>query len=373
MNKILSGLPPDDFVSKGTSSSSGDISAKLNNQQILLEDQPTLLSPQQFVPVLQDLDAVTASLSSPAKTKPNTTTPPYSFQTNNIDEGRLPEMQRLKKQLDAANSRIASQEAELAQTHVMKHTVDQAMGPSSVTDPCNYTLLEKITDNPHNAFRTSQSSDVTPDSWISLEDTCSDVSNPVPLDSFNQNDCVWNGSFRYSLGLGVSGNKNCTDNVLSTGYSLTATDFGHNWNCPTDIQEFIPRPVYMPSNRILPGPGSPSYGFNNCLTDDLPRYEYDSYDCCFPRLKREGPCFTPQASPWATFSSATPLNVLGGTNKPLPPYHGISINTTGSPYQTETIGTSLSPTAPEFTSASTSSGVWDMTVSKINVFHLFLF
>jgi hypothetical protein len=36
---------------------------------------------------------------------------------------------RLKQELLAANSKIALQEQELAQTRVIKHTLDQALGP----------------------------------------------------------------------------------------------------------------------------------------------------------------------------------------------------------------------------------------------------
>jgi hypothetical protein len=74
--------------------------------------------PSQVTPILK-------SLPTPYTTVPHQS---YSQEDNTV------ELRRLKQELLAANSKIALQEQELAQTRMIKHTLDQALGPPSEAD-----------------------------------------------------------------------------------------------------------------------------------------------------------------------------------------------------------------------------------------------
>jgi hypothetical protein len=97
--------------------------------------------PSQVTPILK-------SLSAAYTTDPHQ---PYGQDDN------TGELRRLKQELLAAKSKIALQEQELAQTRVIKHTLDQALGPPSDADFGSREIREQSIGSLQNIFHESNS------------------------------------------------------------------------------------------------------------------------------------------------------------------------------------------------------------------------
>lgn len=113
--------------------------AKLSEQQILLAKQKSALSP---APDLNKKVEETSQVKDDSSASSTLLTPAsgsFGHRSSPTSEGEetvkieAAEMARLKKELDAAKNQIARQKQELDQTRVIKHTFDQAIGPSSDT------------------------------------------------------------------------------------------------------------------------------------------------------------------------------------------------------------------------------------------------
>ena len=104
---------------------------KLSEQQAILAKQKAAMSSgfnegdQARHQVSSDSSAILTPTSDVAS-KSN-----KAFNADSIGKMEDVELDRLKKELDAAKNEIARQKYELDQNRVIKHTVDQAMGPSS--------------------------------------------------------------------------------------------------------------------------------------------------------------------------------------------------------------------------------------------------
>ena len=96
------------------------------------------------------------------------------------------ELLRLKQELHVANSKIALQEQELAQTRVIKHTLDQALGPPSDTDLGSGEVTEQTICNLQDALNTSSyTMNQYRDSWNEQEDEQSDASDSFSGAAYN--------------------------------------------------------------------------------------------------------------------------------------------------------------------------------------------
>ena len=141
--------------------------AKLSEQQVVLAKQKSALSPApessikvEEAPHGKDDSSASSTLLTPASGSFGH----HSSPTSEGDETlkvEAAEMARLKKELDAAKNQIALQKQELDQTRVIKHTFDQAIGPSSDTaasPQMNLTETTNIFSNPSRPFSQAQSS-----------------------------------------------------------------------------------------------------------------------------------------------------------------------------------------------------------------------
>src|SRR5947207_1802843 len=160
MDKILAKLSPKEhsFVEKPPVND--DMLTSLSEQQGLLGKHQQLLNANDLAAPFQMDDINSSSASSPLTPELNScpmVLPADLPQNEAIVEEKVNtiEMLRLKQELVAANSRIALQEQELAQTRVIKHTLDQAMGPPSEVDFGGREITEQTISNLQSAFNAS--------------------------------------------------------------------------------------------------------------------------------------------------------------------------------------------------------------------------
>ncbi|EEP79227.1 conserved hypothetical protein [Uncinocarpus reesii 1704] len=253
---------------------------------------------------------------------------------NKIDKE---EVVRLQQELMAANSRIAMQEQELAQTRVIKHTLDQAMGPPSEIDFGGREVTEQTLSTLQHAFNNSS---VRPfnnqrqEFWLNQDDAQSEISEAVSAGGYNQPRGIWNNP-----------NANVTG---FRDFNMTgATNFSPNWGNQLTRQASL-----MPNQRIASGPGSPPYEQAQPFPQGLRR--------SVTQVNRGPSCFPPQSSPWGTFTPAASSNVGTRVMNQQVGVQGGMFNV--APYQPRPIGTPLSPTAAEFTSFN--SGSWTPTTNS---------
>src|SRR5699024_3712755 len=115
------------------------------------------------------------------------------------------EVLRLKQELLAANSKIALQEQELAQTRVMNHTLDQALGSPSEVDFNGREVSEQTISQLQNAFNASNGVfSQFHDTWNGQEDSRSDVSDALSSGAYNKAQGFWVAPPQQPFGMSVN-------------------------------------------------------------------------------------------------------------------------------------------------------------------------
>jgi hypothetical protein len=192
MEKLLAKLSPKPQSSPFKSVENREILTKLSEQQALLEQQNHLLtSNSASIEDHVDRDKNSA-------VKPLTSTLEISHATEPKDNAcfapntETSEVLRLKKQLLAANSKLALQEQELAQTRVMKHTLDQALGTPSEADFNGREVTEHTISHLQSAFNASSSNFTQPhEGWNTHDDSQSDVSETLSAGAYSRARGFW--------------------------------------------------------------------------------------------------------------------------------------------------------------------------------------
>ncbi|KAJ5619557.1 hypothetical protein N7510_003541 [Penicillium lagena] len=277
------------------------------------------------------------ALASTSPSSQNTSTPDLLPPQDIADTS---ELLRLKQELLAANSKIACQEQELAQTRVIKHTLDQALGPPSEVDfGGGHEITEQTTSHLQNAFNASNPTTFTQvqDPWHAQDDSQSDISDALSAGAYNRTRGLWSQHGQQSLGVGTNGTAfDNTYEALPGSSNSLGQDPTRFWGSST----FASRGA-LPSHRVFSGP---SYGFQSR-----------------PLVSIFG-LFQLQISALVESSPKEPAARL--RFQPLPLF-GVGFLTDLSqlgvypiPYQTPSVGTPLSPTATEFTSASSNATSW---------------
>jgi hypothetical protein len=257
----------------------------------------------------------------------------------------------------AANSRIAMQEEELAQTRVIKHTLDQVMGTPSEADFGGREVTEQTLSNLQTAFNAGSRPAVQRrDIWVShlQEDARSDISDGLSASGYNQARGYWNNASQSSVRTNIPFN---SDNGVSfTGTATIGAPSYHGQG------NFTANP------RGVEAPGSPpAYGFDSRYgTDNTSNFQVAGGRRGITQPNRGGSCFPPQNSPWGTFAPMAPGggNVRGAGQQQFVSYSPAPMLPGQVAYQPRPIGTPLSPTAAEFTSFNASSTAWSTSVSR---------
>ncbi|EDN09765.1 conserved hypothetical protein [Histoplasma mississippiense (nom. inval.)] len=349
LDQILAKLSPKGGVSVQQPSTDDEILAKLSEHQTLLEQQQQILIDKHMRSTSQNEGANTY-LHLSSGNSPNSVDNTSS--KSNDDKVDDIEMLRLKRELMAANSRIALQEQELAQTRVIKHTLDQALGPPSEADFGGREITEHTISSLQNVFNSStRPYNQRQDSWATQDDAHSDISDALSAGAFNRARGIWNNAHPPSLknAVGIYDKPYCEPTPL--GSPTVTADPGRNWAGRLSQPGFGGQhPGYIAGQRVLSGPGSPTFGFDSRFAGEQAQYlQAPGNRRSSAQLNRGGSCFPPQNSPWGTFSTVAPggPTMRAVSNQHVSAYPGMFPGP--GQYQQRPIGTPLSPTAAEFT------------------------
>ncbi|EED15109.1 Pumilio-family RNA binding repeat domain protein [Talaromyces stipitatus ATCC 10500] len=280
---------------------------------------------------------------------------------NNVTPGNngvdADEMLRLQRELIAANSRIAQQEQELAETRVIKHTLDQALGPPSEAEFVDRETSQQNVRDVQAVFHTSAKGfNQEHDPWMQ-EDATSEMSESFSAGAYNANRHLWGFPSQTAFGIqgaekayhGPSPVVQSVQDPVSSPWAASATNTGMTGSA-------VP-----PQQRIFSGPSAALDG------RFAPEQSYVGGISLGPRrsvsqMNRAPAYFQPMPSAWAAFNTAVTNNAA--TKAPLSPtfnaYQQVGLVPIPQ-YQPRPIGTPLSPTAAEFTSSSSGPAPWHGT------------
>ncbi|KAJ5176460.1 Armadillo-like helical [Penicillium canariense] len=280
-------------------------------------------------------------------------------------DNKMVELIRLKQELLAANSKIALQEQELAQNRVIKHTLDQALGPPSEAETGSREITEQTINSLQNAFNASNPSfGQFQDTWNSQEDSRSDVSDALSSGAYSRARGLWSQNGQPSFG--ISTQDPAFDKIygeLLQGAHPVAQDSGRFWGTsPVCPAAFAP-PGAFPPHRILSGPSNSGYGFYQRPPGEQSR----SFQAPNPGPRRSltqggrgGPIFSAQSTTWSSLNSGPPSDPA--PKSPVSPTRSSSafqpFGMYPVPYHARPGATTLSPTASEFTTANSNVPPW---------------
>ncbi|KAH1403615.1 hypothetical protein KXX25_008689 [Aspergillus fumigatus] len=264
IKKLLAKLSPKPQSSPFKPVEDREILTKLSEQQALLEQQNHLLaSTSASIEDHVDRDKNSA-------VKPLTSTLKASHATGNIDNAclaptntEMSEVLRLKKELLAANSKLALQEQELAQTRVIKHTLDQALGTPSEADFSGREVTEHTISHLQSVFN-APSSNFTQshEGWNTHDDSQSDVSEALSTGTYSGARGFWFPQTQQVFGMHM--NAQAGERAFGEHVSLSSNTFGPEanrfWTNPT--ASISMNGSFQP-HRVLSGP---SFGTCNSTT-----------------------------------------------------------------------------------------------------------
>ncbi|KAJ5794432.1 hypothetical protein N7457_001031 [Penicillium paradoxum] len=333
----------------------------LNGQTSDLDRILAKLSPKMIPPTRSDIDRSSASSqNTPATTLPASTLPEGT--NSYTQEDRAVELLRLKQELIAANSKIALQEQELAQTRVIKHTLDQTIGPSSESDFGSREITEQTISHLQNAFNASSSAfGHFQDAWGGQDDSQSDISDPLSTGPYNRSRGLWVQNepvIEREYGESLSGTS-----------SSASQDPNRFWGA-SNVYPPFGGPSSLQSQRVHSGSSTGPCGFYTRPIGEQMAYPPGSVPGSrrsIPQSSRGGSLFPIQSTPWGEFVSGssnepTPKSPTSPEKRPPSTFQQVGLYSVPS-YLPRPIGSPLSPTATEFTGANTNESTWTNSMS----------
>ncbi|RAK94588.1 pumilio-family RNA binding repeat protein [Aspergillus costaricaensis CBS 115574] len=288
------------------------------------------------------------------------------------------EVLRLKQELLVANSKIALQEQELAQTRVIKHTLDQALGPPSETD-FNGDITEQTISNLQSALNSSNPAySQFQDGWNAQDDSQSDMSDALSAGAYNRSRGYWNTPTQQVCSTALSApiiERSYGEPISLPSATSLGGDSNRFWgNSGTNTS--VPGHDALRSNRVFSGPSSGGYTLDTKLPEEQVRFLEGpglGPRRSITQASRNGPYFQPQSSAWSAFTPGSsgphgprsPVNRSNNTYQhvglfPIPQYHQ------------RPVGTPLSPTATEFTASNPSATQWSTSVAGGNTHQTYI-
>ncbi|KKK16549.1 pumilio-family RNA binding repeat protein [Aspergillus ochraceoroseus] len=359
IDRLLAKLSPKPQPADSKTTSTQKILSKLSEQQLLLDKQKHLLTTNKVVSTSHGGHDRCSSL------------PPQSdsFQISGTAEtsglealdAETSEVLRLKQELLAANSKIALQEQELAQTRVIKHTLDQALGPPSEADFNGREITEQTISNLQSAFNASiPTSNLFQDGWNAQDDSHSDVSDALSAGAYNRARGFWAPPTQQAYGMSVNTDKPYNDTLPLPGNSF-GQESGRFWGNSTAGPSIAGNSSFQP-HRVLSGPSTAPCNFDTSFSEEQGRYiQGPGFGPRHPaaQASRAGPCFPVQSSPWPTFASSSSDNngARSPSSKQNSNYQQVGLYPI-PPYHQRPAASPLSPTASEFTNPNANSVPW---------------
>jgi hypothetical protein len=268
------------------------------------------------------------------------------------------EMLRLQRELIAANSRIAQQEQELAESRVIKHTLDQALGPPSEAefvdrDTAHHNIRDLQTAFNSSATGFKQEHDI----WMQ-DDAHSDVSEPFSAGAYNANRNLW--GLASQAAFGIQGTEKAYHGASHGVQDPSSHPWTHSANNTSMTASAVPQQqrIFSGPSPALDGRFAGEHFYMGGVSPGLRR--------SVSQMNRAPAYFQPVPSTWAAFNNAVTNNVAA--KAPLSPtfnaYQQVGLIPIPQ-YQPRPIGTPLSPTAAEFTSNTSGPNPWPATSVSI--------
>lgn len=273
------------------------------------------------------------------------------------------EVTKLKRELEAANSRIARMDQELHQTRITKHTVEQALGPSDEADDNFHCVTEHlVTTEPSRVINFS--SDIPfPQNGRDFSFDKSSTLSPVSYESFTdgQRDGVKTGAMPFmNPPFGTSRMFSASwDPLGPPTWSNQDGPYGfgtsrNQASAPQPHRSFQFRPDSFAGNPSMMLPGNNSFAFEGGFRRNHGQNSRPG--------SAMGQSFNNNHNTsWTSYST-------GMSNTPAfsPPLTPMSYQSMNTGYQPRPNGTPLSPTALEFSANALSSGLSGFASSPWN-------
>lgn len=343
--------------------------AKLSEQEAVMNTQREALKGGGDIALARTLEYINNSSSSvpitPANESVSVSTAPTAPTTSPpsiAGEGTstAPEdVASLKAALELAKGKIARMDAELAQTRITKHTIDQAIGGASEADfPLN---TQALADRLHQLPPVVRPQAQRDNSWAAPEDGHSDTSDALSATGFNRARAAWNSGAKPAF-QGMQGPM-----PMTSFEQPSAALAAGQWMNRSYGQPFVEAPMsYAPpgfrNDRLMPEPDllMPQPPRRN----QLGRFNNRSSASSYPYASSSASSFD-GFTPSSTSYGPGPGGMGGLPIMPGPMNMNMasSVGMYGG-YQPQPIGTPLSPHAPEFTS----STAWKNEVSTSDLF-----
>lgn len=338
--------------------------AKLSEQQAILEKQKQALGSAEENATQHDrAESITSSVPLTPATDVFDVTP--DTEANDEEETiklDAAEMLRLKRELDAARDKIARQEQELSQTRVIKHTLDQVMGPPSGPDA---TIRGNSTErNIGNLGFNASSRPVMArqDNFVVPDDARSDISDALSAGAYNRGQNIWSSPARHGFQYGLSG-------LTEQSYQQPAPNWGQSAARPwgtRNMTQGLPALVTQQQQlqqRTFSSPPSPASVNGGGIFNESDHYQGgQGLRRANTQNNRTSSAFAqPRNNGYDIFGgSVTSADVMSSVSS----YQPMGMFQNPMAYQPRPIGTPLSPTAAEFTTGHISANPWNVAVKS---------
>ncbi|RAK80466.1 Pumilio-family RNA binding repeat protein [Aspergillus fijiensis CBS 313.89] len=357
MERILARLSPKPQPSEAKLPVDQSLFSRIPSEQHLLKRHSHHMFDDETNPDFSDdhtdLDKSPSSL--PSGEIPRTSTDLVETEPSQAVHIDMAEVLRLKQELLAANSTIALQEQELAQTRVIKHTIDQALGPPSEAEFNGREVTEQTIANLQSAFKASQTGFTSiQDGWNTQDDSQSDMSDALSAGAYNRNRAFWTSATQQAMSTNMSPIK---ERPYGEPFRLPCNspyseDSNRFWT-GSSTNSCVPSHDVFQSHRVFSGPASGSFTLDSNIPEEQARYLQapgPGPRRSFTQNSRGGPCFPSHGTPWPAAFASSPESTLSRS----------SIERSNGAYQQQVamypihtyhqrpIGTPLSPTATEF-------------------------
>ena len=339
--------------------------AKLSEQQAILEKQKQALGSAEENATQHDrAESIASSVPLTPATDVFDVTP-ATEENDEEDTIKLDatEMLCLKRELDAARDKIARQEQELSQTRVIKHTLDQAMGPPSGADAnVRGNVIERTIGNLNGFNASSRPMMARQDNFVISDDARSDVSDALSAGTYNRTQNIWSSPARPGFQYGLPG-------LTEQSYQQPASNWGQAAARPwgtRNMTQGLPGLVaqqQLLQQRTFSGPPSPASGNGIGVFNESNHYQggqglrrgntqNNRTSSAFAQSRNNGyDLFGGSVTSVDAMSSVSSYQPMGMFQNPMT-------------YQPRPIGTPLSPTAAEFTTGRMSANPWNAAVSE---------
>ena len=357
------------------------ILARLSEQSERLEKQQQELKASEFGISPLSFSYSTASPNGSVEATPDTetfiTSPKSEDGTNGSAKGsEEEEINRLKEELNAANSKLAKMDKELAQTRIAKHTFEQAVSASpEFAPPVDNHVHQSFESGLQGQLPASTSSNIArTESWMAQqEDAQSDMTDPLGAAGVPLSNQLW-------------GKPGFTMNLPKPIDQQFPLFYDQQQATPTPARAWIDRnigvggsqPPFIPNLHAQRSANfrPEKFGDNNFVVDEPPafggnqslrRHNIDSNRALTafgpPLNNAWGP--GPNQFNWNGKVDSGPA----GTSFPAEPLQ--PAYPAAPTYMPRPIGTRLSPTASEFNVTGLAQTPWNAGVSACNPHFLY--